>query len=232
MHPNASEINQKQQMQTNVNSAKYVRRSFFVGLSDLVSRIFPLLHTLLLINCFILAGCQELPELYVSKKKGSPISSKTDRSKINWEGLTIKRDTLPQSITDDQEADPINIGTADESTDKQKLVDSKQMEIEIITKTTLTETLQELDPAIFLGKSSSHLESKIGAPKALRKEGSVEVWQYQLSNCIVDFYIYKIGEDQVAKHTHMRSLFFGSEINKITCKKNLFQLNQKFRIKN
>ena len=48
----------------------------------------------------------------------------------------------------------------------------------------------EFEPASIVGLSADQLESRFGTADLLRREGTAEVWQYRLSACVVDYFVY------------------------------------------
>ena len=78
----------------------------------------------------------------------------------------------------------------------------------------MTVAPQDLDPQLFLGQSPDQLKNRLGAPSILRKEGNVEIWQYQLSDCVVDFFFYDKAGTLAATHTDMRSPFLEASLTK------------------
>lgn len=48
----------------------------------------------------------------------------------------------------------------------------------------------EFEPASIVGLSTDQLEARFGTADLLRREGTAEVWQYRLSACVVDYFVY------------------------------------------
>ena len=48
----------------------------------------------------------------------------------------------------------------------------------------------EFEPASIIGLSADQLEAHFGTADLLRREGTAEVWQYRLSACVVDYFVY------------------------------------------
>ena len=48
----------------------------------------------------------------------------------------------------------------------------------------------EFEPASIVGLSADQLEARFGKADLLRREGTAEVWQYRLSACVVDYFVY------------------------------------------
>jgi len=90
----------------------------------------------------------------------------------------------------------------------------------------MTVTPQDLDPQLFLGQSPDELKDRLGAPSILRKEGTVEIWQYQLLDCVVDFFFYDKAGTLAATHIDMRSPFLGGQLDQAACRHALYKINQ------
>ena len=50
------------------------------------------------------------------------------------------------------------------------------------------------DPAKITGFATPILAHNLGKANMVRKEGLIEVWQYQFGTCVVDFFFYPFGE--------------------------------------
>ena len=79
---------------------------------------------------------------------------------------------------------------------------------------------------LFLGQSPDELKNRLGAPSTLKKEGNVEIWQYQLLDCVVDFFFYDKAGTLVATHTDMRSPFLGGQLDQAACEYALYKISQ------
>ena len=44
------------------------------------------------------------------------------------------------------------------------------------------------------GFATPILVHNLGSANMVRKEGSIEVWQYQVGSCVVDFFFYPVDE--------------------------------------
>ena len=139
-------------------------------------RIFHPLNILLLLAVFGVSGCQQLPGPAVSNGVGGAMSTPTDSSNVTWQGLTIERNNLPTLAEDKQTQTSLN--------------NDGQTVSEVADAASASELPQNLDPAIFIDKSTAHLASTLGEPTMRRNEGAVEIWQYQLADCVVDIYFY------------------------------------------
>ena len=154
-----------------------------------------------------LASCQQLQ---------FPVSPNTDSSNISSKRLTIQRDNLPSSTTP-------NENIADEAVELDAPDSTMIPESDVPV---MTVAPQDLDPQLFLGQSPDKLKTHLGAPSILRKEGTVEIWQYQLSDCVVDFFFYDKAGTLAATHTDMRSPFLGGQLDQAACRHALYKINQ------
>ena len=112
-----------------------------------------------------LTGCQHLQV---------PVTPKTDSSNISWRDVTIQRDNLPASTNPNEniETEAVELNTPDST-----MIPESDLPVIIVAP-------QDLDPQLFLGQSTDQLTNRLGVPSILRKEGNVEIWQYQLSDCV------------------------------------------------
>ena len=171
-------------------------------------RIFHLLNILLLLAVFGVSGCQHLPKPAI----GAAMPTPTDPSNVTWQGLTIERNNLPTLAEDKQTQTSLN--------------DDGQIVSEITDAANAPEPPKNLDPAIFIDKSTAHLASTLGDPTMRRNEGAVEIWQYQLADCVVDIYFYDDTGSLIARHTDMRSPLLGGVIDSAACMKNLYEISE------
>ena len=170
-------------------------------------RVFDPNSTTILLMFAGLAGCQQLQ---------FPVAPTTDSSNISWKEVTIQRDNVPISTNPNNnnkaEAVELNAPTSTMTPDADVPV--------------ITVAPKNLDPQSFLGQSPDQLNSYLGAPTVLRKEGNVEIWQYQLSDCVVDFFFYDNAGTMAATNTDMRSPFLGGQIDQAACKHALYKISR------
>ena len=154
-----------------------------------------------------LTGCQQLQV---------PAPPKTDSPNISWKGLTIQRDNLPTSTNPNEniEAEGVELNEPDST----MILESDLPVITVVP--------QDLDPQLFLGQSPDKLTNRLGAPSILRTEGNVEIWQYQLSDCVVDFFFYDKAGTLAATHTDMRSPFLGGQLDQAACRHALHKISR------
>ena len=180
---------------------------FQIRLAKLVHRVFHPCNKMLLLMFAGLAGCQPLQV---------PVVPKTDSSNISWKGLNIQRDRLPSSTTPNE-----NIADEGFELNAPDLPTIAETDVPVMTAAP-----QVLDPQLFLGQSPDEIKNRIGAPSILRKEGDVEIWQYQLSDCVVDFFFYDQAGMLAASHTDMRSPFLEGQLDQAACRHALYKINK------
>jgi len=79
----------------------------------------------------------------------------------------------------------------------------------------------ELAPSTLLGIDQAGLFSTLGAADLLRQEGSMEVWQYRLTACVVDFYIYPAATGRQVTHWDWRVPKIGQTLDVTACRQQL-----------
>ena len=170
-------------------------------------RFFNFYSTMLLLMLAGLAGCQQLQD---------PVARKTDSPNISWKDLNIQRDNLPSSTNPNE-----NIAAAAVELNAVNSTMIPESDVPVMTVAP-----QDVDPQFFLDQSPEELENSLGAPSILRKEGTVEIWQYQLSDCVVDFFFYDKAGTLAATHTDMRSPFLGSQLDQAACRHKRYKIRQ------
>ena len=79
----------------------------------------------------------------------------------------------------------------------------------------------ELAPATLLGIDQAGLFSTLGAADLLRQEGNMEVWQYRMTACVVDFYIYPAATGRQVTHWDWRVPKIGQTLDVTACRQQL-----------
>ena len=170
-------------------------------------RVFDLYSKFFLVVFAGLTGCQQLQV---------PFTPTKNKSDISWQELTIQRDNLPTSTTPN---DDINTETVEQGIPISTAIPETDAPV-------MTVAPQNLDPQLFLGQSPDHLKNSLGAPSILRTEGNVEIWQYQLSDCVIDFFFYDTAGTLAVTHTDMRSPFLGGQLDQAACEYALYKISQ------
>ena len=79
---------------------------------------------------------------------------------------------------------------------------------------------QTFDPTKIIGFSAPVLTHNLGRANMVRKEGLIEVWQYQFASCVVDFFFYPSGEESselILRVWDMRSTIIGDHLDQDSC---------------
>ena len=79
----------------------------------------------------------------------------------------------------------------------------------------------ELAPATLLDLEADALLMRFGTADLLRREGSMEVWQYRLASCVVDFYIYPTTDGRRISHWDWRVPTIGRSLDMTACRQQL-----------
>ena len=77
------------------------------------------------------------------------------------------------------------------------------------------------DPTKIIGFATPILVHNLGSANMVRKEGSIEVWQYQFGSCVVDFFFYPVDEGAsqlILKTWDMRSTIMGVRLDRGSCR--------------
>ena len=80
----------------------------------------------------------------------------------------------------------------------------------------------EFEPASIVGLSADQLEARFGTADLLRREGAAEVWQYRLSACVVDYFVYP-DADGIRKIVawDWRAPILSADIDALKCRQDL-----------
>ena len=87
------------------------------------------------------------------------------------------------------------------------------------------------DPMKIIGFATPILVDSLGKANMIRKEGPIEVWQYQFGGCVVDFFFYPIskGSSQlILKTWDMRSTILGDRLDRGSCRDEMSLYHQEF----
>jgi hypothetical protein len=90
---------------------------------------------------------------------------------------------------------------------------------------------KSFDTTKIIGFAMPTLIQNLGRANMVRKEGRVEVWQYQFMSCVVDFFFYPIDEGSsqlILKNWDMRSTIMGGHLDRDSCRAGIDLYHQKF----
>ena len=77
------------------------------------------------------------------------------------------------------------------------------------------------NPTEIIGFETQLLIRDLGHATIIRQEGPVEIWQYQFTHCVIDFFFYPINKsaaELIAKSWDMRSSTISSSLDKAACR--------------
>ena len=194
-----------------------------------------------MISCAsLLMACQPVTPLSLKNKSASPNSKMNDGSPIPPSSVAppvpqtppvqnMPNETLSSDLLD-QNHNQTKIGPAVSTVRKssETLADSAQASSDITPKALAMN--KTFDPTKIIGFATPILVHKLGKPNMVRKEGPVEVWQYQFVSCVVDFFFYPIGEDTsqlILKIWDMRSTTMGYRLDRGRCRNEMNLYYQK-----
>ena len=86
------------------------------------------------------------------------------------------------------------------------------------------------DPTQIIGFATPILVHNLGKANMVRKEGPIEVWQYQFGSCVVDFFFYPIGKGSsqlILKTWDMRGTIMGDPLDRSLCHDQMNLYHQK-----
>lgn len=165
--------------------------------------------SLLCLILFGLSACQKLT---------APEPKVSEPSNVIWKSISIKRNTLSTMAT--------NYGV---SSTKLDVVDGLKTEDALPAPEGFEAPapLTIMDPNNFISRPTSHITRAFGEPTMIRQEGLVQVWQYRLTRCVVDFFIYTTDAGKVIEYVDMRSQTLGGKLDELACRTALYVTSQK-----
>jgi hypothetical protein len=90
------------------------------------------------------------------------------------------------------------------------------------------------DPTKIIGFATSVLVHNLGSANMVRKEGSIEVWQYRFGSCVVDFFFYPVDEGAsrlILKTWDMRTMIMGDRLDRGSCRDEMNHYHHKLSSK-
>jgi hypothetical protein len=199
-------------------------------------------YLLSLLSCAaLLMACQPVTPIPVKTKSPSPNLKIKEATPIphaliapplpqvplvaSMPAETLSSDTGNQN--DNQTEIDLAISTVTKSNETQ--TNSAQASPDTTPKAvTMTKTF---DPTQIIGFATPILVHNLGKANMVRKEGPMEVWQYQFGSCVVDFFFYPIGKGSsqlILKTWDMRSTIMGDSLDRSRCHDQMNLYHQKF----
>jgi len=85
-------------------------------------------------------------------------------------------------------------------------------------------------PENMIGLAAPNLLEGLGDAAMIRQEGSIEIWQYRFTSCVVDFFFYPTSDDtqqKIIKDWDMRGAVIGDRLSEPKCLTEIDRLHQK-----
>ena len=186
----------------------------------------------------LLIACQPVTPLSLKTETSSPNLKGSDVSPIPPTSMAPPTPPVPSVPTQSLSSGPLyqnnnqteidlSINTVTKSSETQMI--PAQASPNITPKPSAIQ--KTFDPMKIIGVKKQTLFQKLGSANMVRKEGPIEVWQYQFVSCVVDFFFYPIGEESsklVLKIWDMRSTIIGGGLDRGNCLNEMNLYHQKF----
>jgi len=85
-------------------------------------------------------------------------------------------------------------------------------------------------PENMIGLAAPNLLKGLGDAAMIRQEGSIEIWQYRFTSCVVDFFFYPTSDNtqqKIIKDWDMRGAVIGDRLNEPKCLTAIDRLHQR-----
>ena len=201
-------------------------------------------YPLSLLSCAaLLMACQPVTPIPVKTKSPSPNLKIKEAAPIQNASLSPPAPPAPQvppvasmpvetlssdlsNQNDNQTEIDLAISTVTKSNETQ--TNSVQASPDTTSKpVTMTKTF---DPTQIIGFATPILVHNLGKANMVRKEGPIEVWQYQFGSCVVDFFFYPTGKGSsqlILKTWDMRGTIMGDPLDRTRCHDQMNLYHQK-----
>ncbi len=176
-----------------------------------------------LLACAALStACQPITPASMKAKSPSPKLTINEAELLPAANLTtrVPTETLsPVNVIQNNEQTEIDVAISTVTINSESQ-NNTQKESSDITPQVIT-TPKIFDPTKIIGFTTPVLIRDLGKANMVRKEGEVEVWQYQFASCVVDFFFYPSGEDSsqlIAKDWDMRNSVISASVDRSGCR--------------
>ena len=182
-----------------------------------------------LLSCAaLLMACQPVTPTHMKIQSPTPNMEINDAAPILPASITPPVSQAPPAPAETLSSRPVDqnnnqteidlaIGTLTESIETQTI--SEPTSSDITPKDVAGPKI--FDPTKIIGFATPILIHNLGSANMVRKEGSIEVWQYRFGSCVVDFFFYPIDEaasQLILKAWDMRSTIMGVRLNRGSCR--------------
>lgn len=179
-----------------------------------------------------------------------PVTPTSMKGVLTTPKLTIKDDTFFTSTQPESSTPPKTPVTSETLSSSNVDQNSSQTEIDLTISTATTDINTQtstpgvspdikpqivaisktFDPTKIIGLATKTLIRDLGKANLIRREGSIEVWQYHFTSCVIDFFFYPFekGKSQlIAKNWNMRSTVIGNGLDRGKCRAEMDLYHQK-----
>lgn len=102
---------------------------------------------------------------------------------------------------------PISVGASTDETTEPSLTEDRASVASLPAPANSVEPSfsdQERDPSRLLDLGRTDLSSILGKPAFIRRDMSAEVWQYRTEACVLDLFLYELGQDLAVTYYEFR----------------------------
>ena len=168
-------------------------------------------------------------------EQGAPISEDTEKTKLTFasEEASSVLENMPVNGNDKKQhkgkQDTDLIETDLESQGEAPLLPEPLTITEIASLITTppsiytTPPLERIKIRTLLKTNGGALDSIMGVPDFMLRTGQMQLWQYNVGACIVDFFLKQSQHDYVVTFIEIRAKMLGDTINEQTCDSELAQ---------
>ena len=182
-----------------------------------------------LLSCAaLLIACQPVTPTPIKIQSPSPNMKMNDDAPIQPVSIAPPVSQAPPVPAETLSSNPVDqnnnqteidlaIGTVTKSIETQ--TNSAQTSSDITPKDVAKP--KTFNPTKIIGFATPILVHNLGSANMVRKEGSIEVWQYQFGSCVVDFFFYPVDEGAsqlILKTWDMRSRIMGVRLDRGSCR--------------
>ena len=189
----------------------------------------------------LLIACQPVTPIPIKTKSPSPNLKINDAAPIPNASMapsvpqeppvpSVPAETLSSDPVDQNDNQTeIDLAISDVTKNIETQVNSAKSSPKITPKAVAIPKTFDPTKIISFGKPS--LVHNLGMANMVRKEGPIEIWQYQFASCVVDFFFYPISEGSsqlILKSWDMRSAIVGDSLDRGSCHDEMNLYHQKF----
>ena len=156
-------------------------------------------------------------------KQGEPISETLESETIESESV-IKQALSPEKISQEKIAEP-ELKQQGQAPSLPEPLTSDEIASLITMPPSIhaTPPLERIRIGALLNTDSSALKSIMGVPDFMLKNGQMKLWQYDVGECIIDFYLRQKEYDYSVTFIDIRAKMLGDITNEQACESELTQ---------